>query len=68
MIKIEKIILGTPKTKKGTSKDLLDYVCGWCGTKFKQYVVKSGSQGNGKKGDVADQVQCPKCKNFLKIW
>ena len=62
------MILGHEKTIKDTKKELINYCCGWCGTKFQQYICKSGKQGDRKHGDVSDQVQCPKCSNFLKTW
>jgi len=52
----------------GTKKVLLTYHCGWCGYKFQQYVCKGGKRGDGKRGDVSDQVQCKQCGNFLKTW
>ena len=60
-------IKGTP-TKildKETKKTLQDYVCPWCGYKFKQYVRTAETNG---RHTVSDQVQCSKCDNFLKTW
>jgi DNA-directed RNA polymerase subunit RPC12/RpoP len=63
------MIIGSAVTKKGTKKELIDYKCRFCGNKFSQYVLKTGKQKeSAKRGDVSDQVKCPKCGNFMKTW
>ena len=50
---------------------LREYDCGWCNYTFQQYVrfVKGSSPvGYEAKNNTSSQVQCPKCKNFLKTW
>ena len=62
-------IYGKPISKIwGEPKTLNEYSCGWCGYKFKQYVGKGGKQGEGKKGNISDQVRCKQCNNFIKSW
>ena len=49
------------------NKILKKYTCRWCGNEFEQRVAKGGRQGDGKRGDVSDQVKC-KCGMFLPTW
>ena len=46
-------------------KDILSYICPWCGYNFKHYVTKSGNQ---KKHDGSTQIVCPTCNKFIKTY
>lgn len=47
-------------------KPIMNYHCRFCNNYFEQSVGKSSNGGKHKK--VSSQVQCPKCKNFVKTW
>ena len=52
-------------------KNLIEYICSWCGHKFDKYVASfesSTMRFKGKKSRVSDQVQCPVCKNFIQTY
>ena len=57
--------------QKEKEKITKEYKCEYCGNKFIQTVRKSmGMAGYGSKpkNNTSSQVQCKRCKNFLKTW
>lgn len=60
------------KYSKKKQKDLYEYKCEWCSTKFLRWVGKHLSHNEvketAKHSNISDQVKCPKCKNFIKTW
>lgn len=48
---------------------LREYECPYpnCGMNF-QKPVRNSNPTDGKHNSISTQVQCPKCKNFLKTW
>lgn len=59
-------ILGQAR-KQESGDELRKYTCPYCNIVFERIIKDNYSSGGSKHARVTSSVDCPKCKNFLKV-